>query len=91
MTTLPRAYLSATTLGLGVLVAELEGSADGWWGLRPWAKVRTQPIHRELFVMAYMANRRGEIGNSDIFLGSKITVVTAAMKFKDTCFLEGKL
>ena len=34
--------------------------------------------------MAYMANRRGEIGNSDLFLGSKITVVTAAMKFKRT-------
>ena len=26
-----------------------------------------------------------------IFLGSKITAVTEAMKFKDACFLEGKL
>ena len=26
-----------------------------------------------------------------IFLGSKITVVTAAMKLKDACSLEGKL
>ena len=26
-----------------------------------------------------------------IFLGSKITVVTAAMKLKDACFLEEKL
>ena len=25
-----------------------------------------------------------------IFLGSKITAVTAAMKLKDACFLEGK-
>ena len=26
-----------------------------------------------------------------IFLGSKITALTAAMKLKDTCFLAGKL
>lgn len=53
VTTLPRAYLSATTLGLGVLVAELEGSADGWWGLRPWAKVRTQPTLGAWFSLAH--------------------------------------
>ena len=45
----------------------------------------------ESSVMADMENWRGEIGNSDIFLGSKITMVTAAMKFKDICSLEGKL
>ena len=38
-----------------------------------------------------MSNRRkAETVTDFIFLGSKITV-TAAIKLKDTCFLEGKL
>ena len=43
----------------------------------------------------FMAHRWGNNRNSDrryLFLGSKITpLVTAAMKLKDTCFLEEKL
>ena len=40
----------------------------------------------------FMANRWGNIGNSDRLLGSKsLWMVTAAMKLKDTCSLEGKL
>ena len=42
-----------------------------------------------------MVNRRGkkmEAVTDFIFLGSKITaMVTATMKFKDACSLEGKL
>ena len=40
-----------------------------------------------------MENRRGKSENSVrfYFLGSKITTVTAAMKLKDVCSLEGKL
>jgi len=40
------------------------------------------------------SNRRGKSGNRKdfIFLGSKIMqIVTAAMKLKDVCSLEGKL
>ena len=39
------------------------------------------------------ANRRGKVEavTESIFLGSKITAVTAAMKSKDTCSLEEKL
>ena len=43
----------------------------------------------------FMANRRGKSGNSDRFyflgLQNHLWKVTAAMKLKDTCFLEGKL
>ena len=40
----------------------------------------------------FMANRWGNIGNSDRLLGSKsLWMVTAAMKLKDSYSLEGKL
>ena len=43
----------------------------------------------------FMANRRGESGNSDrlYFLGlqKSLQMVTVTMKLKDTCSLEGKL
>ena len=41
----------------------------------------------------FMANRWGknETVTDFIFLGSRITVDTAAMKLKDICSLEGKL
>ena len=42
----------------------------------------------------FMANRRGKSGSSDrfYFLAPKsLQMVTAAIKLKDTCFLEGKL
>ena len=46
---------------------------------------------REHFMQAW-ANRWGKSGivTDFIFFGSKITV-TATMKLKDVCFLEGKL
>ena len=43
----------------------------------------------------FMANRRGNSGNSErLYFGGapkSLQMVTAAMKLKDTCSLEGKL
>ena len=42
----------------------------------------------------FMANRWGNNGNSDTLFSwaaKSLQMVTAAMKLKDTCFLEGKL
>ena len=46
-------------------------------------------------MVSFMANRRGESGSSDRLYfwvaPESLKIVTAAMKLKDVCSLEGKL
>ena len=60
-------------------------------GLRLNIKKKTKIMASGSITAWQMEEEKVEVVTDFLFLGSKITAVTAAIKLKDTCFLEEKL
>ena len=92
--TLVRMYISIVSIENSLKFPQKTKNRTTIWSSNPTLRRRSRLNYNLVWSHHFMANRWGNNGNSDrLFLGlqKSLQLLTAAMKLKDACSLEGKL